>query len=65
MTTAWDNYKQTLSGFTPEELAILRQEYQKYCDQHQRWHWKNGDVMSFDDWWRAMADNEMDKREGK
>ena len=61
MTTAWDNYKQTLSGFTPEELAILRPEYQKYCDQHQRWHWKDGNVMSFSDWWRAMADEAKDR----
>lgn len=41
---------------TPEEETILRPEYQKYCDIHQRWHWKDGDVMSFDSWWRSMAD---------
>ena len=46
---------------TPEEETILRHEYQKYCDSHQRWHWKDGDVMSFDDWWRAMADEAKER----
>jgi hypothetical protein len=65
MTTAWNKYQSELSGFTPEELAILRPEYQKYCDQHQRWHWKDGEVMSFDDWWRNKADNLKEQKEGK
>ena len=65
MSQAWNKYQSEQSGFTPEELAILRPEYDKYCASHQRWHWKDGDVMSFDDWWRAMADNVKDNREGK
>lgn len=49
----------------PAEETILRPAYDKYCASHQRWHWKDGEVMSFDTWWRAMADNIKDNREGK
>ena len=61
MSQAWNNYKQTLSGFTPEEEALLRQKYQEYCDRHQRWHWKDGHVESFDTWWRSQADEAKDR----
>ena len=57
MSKAWDKYIKTLSGFTPAEEARLRSEYAEYCIQFNKWHWKDGDVMSFDDWWRAAADN--------
>lgn len=46
---------------TPEEESILRPEYDKYCESFQRWHYKNGDVLSFDDWWRAAADEAKDR----
>lgn len=62
---AWDKQKAILDGWSPEEVEILYADYQKYLEQLQRWHWKDGLVMDFDDRWRAMADNEMDKREGK
>ena len=62
MSQAWDKYQSEQSGFTPEELAILRPEYEKYCHN---WFPAYGTPLPFHDWWRAMADNEMDKREGK
>ena len=54
---AWDKYKQTLSGLSPEDEAILRSEYRIYCAGFNRDHWKDGIVMSFDEWWRFQADN--------
>lgn len=52
-------------NFSPEEEPILRPEYDKCCESHQKWHWKGGHVMSFDEWWRSQADNAKDNREGK
>lgn len=65
MSKAWNKYQSGQSGFTPEELAILRPEYEKYLHERYKWEWKDDAVMSFDDWWRAMADNARDQREGK
>ena len=63
---AWDKYQSEQSGFTPEELAILRPEYEAYRENCRKWwHWEHGDVMSFDDWCDAMADNAKEQREGK
>jgi hypothetical protein len=50
-----------MDNFTPEELAILRDDYHLYCAQFREWHFKeSGEVMSFDDWWRAAADEAKD-----
>lgn len=50
-----------MTDLTAEEEAILRQKYQEYCDRHQRWHWKDGHVESFDTWWRSQADEAKDR----
>ncbi len=45
---------------TPEEIAILRPEYEKYLRDNERHRLYRSDVdwpMSFDDWWRMKADN--------
>ena len=78
MSQAWNKYKQTLSGFTPEEEAILRPEYERYLERYASsyngkdalpkdslWRVTREKPMSFDDWWRSMADNIKDNREGK
>ena len=46
---------------TPEEEAILRPEYDKYLADQLRYRMHNGDDMSFDDWWRAQADEAKDR----
>ena len=58
---AWDKQKAILDGWSPEEVEILYADYQKYLEQHQRWHWKDGLVMDFDDWWRSQADEAKDR----
>jgi hypothetical protein len=66
MTTAWNKYQSELSGFTPEELAILRPEYEEYCAKFNNGVWLDklpphaGSPMSFDDWWRNAADEAKD-----
>ena len=49
---------------TPAEEAILRPEYDKYLADQLRYRMHNGDDMSFDDWWRAQADNAKDSSNG-
>ena len=50
---------------TPEEEAILRPEYDKYLERSHKWKWNQGSIMSFDEWWRAMADEIKSRRPGK
>ena len=54
-----------LTPFTPEELAILRPEYEKYLAAHERTRYYKGTLdywpMSFDDWFRASADEAKEK----
>lgn len=50
--------------FTPEEKAILIPEYEKYLannERHRLYNSKIGWPMSFDDWFRAMADEAKDR----
>ncbi len=42
---------------TPEEESLLRPEYDKYLQERYKWEWDDDAVLSFDDWFRAMADN--------
>ncbi len=55
---------------TPEEITLLRPEYDKYIKRYASsydgknalpadslWRVTKDDPLSFDDWWRAMADN--------
>lgn len=65
MSKAWNKYQSELSGFTPEELAILRPEYEKYLAERYKWEWKDDVVMSFDDWFRASADEAKDRAKYK
>lgn len=44
-----------------EDEAILRAAYDKYCEGFQRWHWKNGEVLSYDEWLAEAADNAKDE----
>lgn len=48
-----------------EEESLLRPEYDKYLAERYKGEWKDDAVMDFDSWWRAMADNIKDNREGK
>ena len=50
---------------TPEEENILRPEYEKCLQERYKWEWDDDAVLSFDDWWRAMADNVKSNRKGK
>ena len=41
---------------TPEEEAILRPKYRRWLLQHIVTPWDTTEPMSFDDWFRAAAD---------
>lgn len=45
---------------TPEEEAILRPDYEAYLVKT-----LDDQPLSFDQWWRAMADEAKNNREGK
>lgn len=56
------------SGFTAEEEALLTKEYEKYLQYNYELYQRTGKAaglrfekvgmpMSFDTWWRTMADN--------
>lgn len=55
----------SMTDIQVEEEMLLRAEYWNYCNQFTRDDWKDGNVMSFDEWWRSQADNAKDNREGK
>ena len=59
---AWGDFKKVIEN--PDNY-MLRGEYCEYCGKYYKWDRKDGAVMSFSDWWRAMADNAKDNREGK
>jgi hypothetical protein len=50
---------------TAEEEAILRPKYEKYLQRSYKWRWNEGNVMSFDDWWRDRADDAKDRAKYK
>jgi hypothetical protein len=54
---------------TPEEMAIFHKEYEEYLKAHERTRYYKGTLdywpLSFDDWWRTMADNAKEQRPGK
>lgn len=54
-----------MTDLTPEEEAILRPEYDAYIARRRRWEGDTTEPTPFSDWWRAMADNVKDSREGK
>lgn len=41
---------------TQLEDAILRAAYKSYCDRFQRSYWKDGHVMSFEEWVAYLPD---------
>jgi hypothetical protein len=47
----------------PDEEAILRHEYDKYITAQYESY--TNSQLSFDEWWRVMADNTKDSKEGK
>jgi len=47
-----------------EEEALLRPEYEQYCAEFPRWGFPIKYALSFDDWWRAKADNIKDDMKG-
>jgi len=52
-----------VTNLTPQEEAILMPEYEKYLSGFL--YPDYGEALSFDDWWRAKADDIKDSREGK
>jgi len=46
-----------MTDLTPEEATILMPEYEKYITG-----FRHGEPLSFDQWWRAMADQVKEER---
>lgn len=52
-------------NLTIEEKKILMPEYNKYLAWYKKWMIPEAIPLLFDDWWREMADNAKEQREGK
>lgn len=60
-----NNKEIMMINLTIEEKKILMPEYNKYLAWYKKWMIPEAIPLLFDDWWREMADNAKEQREGK